>query len=174
MCRTRGLLPLRRIGREEQGAQAKRLEPPWLKPELAGKGRDGGIDRSKTRNTPWFPTAFDTVKCSTPQKCMELASRMPSWPAASCGRINRPDIWLQAIRSQETLPKPLQAGGRPHMGTGFRKRSWSTNKIECHHGRAPLAARRFPKRPNLPYLRDRSVTGLMIPCAYSSSRMTRT
>src|SRR5436190_13230296 len=30
---------------------------------------------------------------------MELASRKPSWPAVQSHRINRPDIWTQAIRS---------------------------------------------------------------------------
>src|SRR5439155_232854 len=31
--------------------------------------------------------------------CLELASRKPSWPAVQSHRINRPDIWTQAIRS---------------------------------------------------------------------------
>ena len=33
-------------------------------------------------------------------------------------RINRPDIWMQAIRSD--LKKLLWHGGRPHMGPRFR------------------------------------------------------
>src|SRR3954447_14061441 len=33
-------------------------------------------------------------------------------------RINRPDIWMQAIRSN--LTKLLCHGGRPHMGPGSR------------------------------------------------------
>src|SRR5882724_9680035 len=31
--------------------------------------------------------------------CLELASRKPSWPAVQSDRTNRPDIWMQAIRS---------------------------------------------------------------------------
>ena len=34
-------------------------------------------------------------------------------------RINRPDIWMQAIRSD--LKKLLWHGGRPHMGPCFRR-----------------------------------------------------
>jgi len=34
-------------------------------------------------------------------------------------RINRPDIWMQAIRSD--LKKLLWHGGRPHMGPGLRR-----------------------------------------------------
>src|SRR5229473_4753865 len=34
----------------------------------------------------------------------------------STDRINRPDIWMQAIRSD--LEKLLRHGGRPHMGPG--------------------------------------------------------
>lgn len=30
---------------------------------------------------------------------MELVSRKPSWPAAAGGRTDRPNIWMQAIRS---------------------------------------------------------------------------
>src|ERR1700688_1918063 len=36
----------------------------------------------------------------------------------STDRINRPDIWMQAIRSD--LEKLLRHGGRPHMGPGSR------------------------------------------------------
>ena len=35
-----------------------------------------------------------------PLPCSELASRKPSRPAVKGDRINRPDIWLQAIRSK--------------------------------------------------------------------------
>src|ERR1019366_8107715 len=38
----------------------------------------------------------------------------PSWPAVKRNRINRPDIWMQAIRSNQK--KLLWHGGRPHMG----------------------------------------------------------
>jgi hypothetical protein len=37
----------------------------------------------------------------------------------STDRINRPDIWMQAIRSN--LKKLLRHGGRPHMGPGLRR-----------------------------------------------------
>src|SRR6266481_487063 len=40
------------------------------------------------------------------------------WPAVS-DRINRPDIWMQAIRSDPE--KLLWHGGRPHMGPGVRR-----------------------------------------------------
>src|SRR5882724_2500398 len=50
--------------------------------------------------------------------CLELASRKPSWPAVQSDRTNRPDIWMQAIRSD--LKNLLCHGGRPHMGPGSR------------------------------------------------------
>src|SRR5260221_4595256 len=50
--------------------------------------------------------------------CLELASRNPSWPAVQSDRTNRPDIWMQAIRSD--LKNLLCHGGRPHMGPGSR------------------------------------------------------
>ena len=37
----------------------------------------------------------------------------------STDRINRPDIWMQAIRSDPE--KLLRHGGRPHMGPGVLK-----------------------------------------------------
>src|SRR5229473_2549504 len=37
----------------------------------------------------------------------------------SSDRINRPDIWMQAIRSDQK--KLLWHGGRPHMGPGVRR-----------------------------------------------------
>ncbi len=37
----------------------------------------------------------------------------------STDRINRPDIWMQAIRSD--LEKLLRHGGRPHMGPVVRR-----------------------------------------------------
>jgi hypothetical protein len=40
----------------------------------------------------------------------------PSWPAVQNDRINRPDIWMQAIRSDRQ--KNLRHEGRPHMGPG--------------------------------------------------------
>src|SRR5664280_522348 len=43
----------------------------------------------------------------------------PSWPAVKRNRINRPDIWMQAIRSNQK--KLLWHGGRPHMGPCFRR-----------------------------------------------------
>src|SRR5260370_2789725 len=43
----------------------------------------------------------------------------PSWPAVQSDRINRPDIWMQAIRSDPK--KLLRHGGRPHMGPRLRR-----------------------------------------------------
>src|ERR1700686_862965 len=41
------------------------------------------------------------------------------WPAVQSDRINRPDIWMQAIRSHpENL---LRHGGRPHMASGSKR-----------------------------------------------------
>jgi len=37
----------------------------------------------------------------------------------STNRTNRPDIWMQAIRSDHQ--KTLAHGGRPHMGPGGRR-----------------------------------------------------
>src|ERR1700730_4010955 len=59
----------------------------------------------------------------------------------STDRINRPDIWMQAIRSD--LEKLLRHGGRPHMGPGSRfawpGRRWNHTGVNCvvaprHHG----------------------------------------
>ena len=54
-----------------------------------------------------------------PLRCLELASRKPSWPAFMCERTNRPDIWAQAIWSK-LLQRTLRGGGRPHMDPGLR------------------------------------------------------
>src|ERR1700722_19483502 len=79
-------------------------------PELQQE-TDGGIDRSEVRDSPWNPLAGNRSR-----DCLELASRKPSWPAAKSDRINRPDIWMQAIRSDHQ--ELLQHGGRPHMDSG--------------------------------------------------------
>src|ERR1700722_10874481 len=76
-------------------------------PELQQE-TDGGIDRSEVRDSPWNPLAGNRSR-----DCLELASRKPSWPAAKSDRINRPDIWMQAIRSDHQ--ELLQHGRRPHM-----------------------------------------------------------
>jgi hypothetical protein len=44
----------------------------------------------------------------------------------STRRINRPDIWMQAIRSN--LTKLLCHGGRPHMGPGSAERHFVIEK----------------------------------------------
>src|ERR1700722_11040575 len=80
-------------------------------PELQQE-TDGGIDRSEVRDSPWNPLAGNRSR-----DCLELASRKPSWPAAKSDRINRPDIWMQAIRSDHQ--ELLQHGGRPHMDSGL-------------------------------------------------------
>src|SRR5438445_13782574 len=62
----------------------------------------------------------------------------PSWPAVQSDRINRPDIWMQAIRSDPE--KLLRHGGRPHMGPGADQtammtettRSTAVITIDCH------------------------------------------
>src|SRR5437660_24852 len=66
-----------------------------------------GSDRSKVRDNPWDPLA------KTGRVVVWNSRRgKPSWPAAT-RRINRPDIWMQAIRSD--LEKLLRHEGRPHM-----------------------------------------------------------
>src|ERR1700722_10874482 len=62
----------------------------------------------------WSPLAGNRSR-----DCLELASRKPSWPAAKSDRINRPDIWMQAIRSDHQ--ELLQHGGRPHMDSGLAR-----------------------------------------------------
>jgi hypothetical protein len=46
----------------------------------------------------------------------------------STNRINRPDIWMQAIRSDHQ--KLLRHGGRPHMGPRFR--GDDSGKVACN------------------------------------------
>src|SRR5207253_10740981 len=55
---------------------------------------DGRIDRSEVRDSPWDPLAEEG-------RVVVWSSRRgnPSWPAVQSHRINRPDIWTQAIRS---------------------------------------------------------------------------
>src|SRR5260370_8726500 len=50
----------------------------------------------------------------------------PSWPAVQSDRINRPDIWMQAIRSDPE--KLLWHGGRPHMDSGLALRAPRNDK----------------------------------------------
>src|SRR5882757_3063221 len=74
----------------------------------AGAARgDGRIDRSEVRDTPWDPLA-----CKG--RCDVWNSRRgkPSWPAVY-DRINRPDIWMQAIRSD--LQKNSCGTGAVHI-----------------------------------------------------------
>src|SRR5262245_20591544 len=64
------------------------------------------------RDTPRNPVAHQTAAlCGT-----GIAD--PILAAPNRGRINRPYIWAQAIRSD--LPNTLPAGGRPHMDSRFR------------------------------------------------------
>src|SRR6202035_3981694 len=74
---------------------------------------DGRIDRSKVRDSPWDPLA-EARSCG----CLELASRKPSWPAGQIDRINRPDIWMQAIRSDQK--KTLVARGPSTYGSRLK------------------------------------------------------
>src|ERR1700722_13811716 len=81
-------------------------------PELQEE-TDGRIDRSEVRDSPWDPLA-----CKGRWSVWNSRRGKPSWPAVP-DRINRPDIWMQAIRSN--LEKLLRHGGRPHMGPGVRR-----------------------------------------------------
>ncbi len=77
-------------------------------PELQEE-TDGRIDRSEVRDNPWDPLARKgrwSVWNSRRGK--------PSWPAAT-NRINRPDIWMQAIRSDHE--KALAARGPSTYGS---------------------------------------------------------
>src|SRR6478609_9484889 len=58
-----------------------------------------GSDRSKMRDNPWDPLAGNGR-----WRVWNSRRGKPSWPAVT-SRINRPDIWMQAIRSdpQKTL-----------------------------------------------------------------------
>src|ERR1700686_5205212 len=50
----------------------------------------------------------------------------------STDRINRPDIWMQAIRSDSE--KLLWHGGRPHMGPCVRRDDKTQTPFGHHHG----------------------------------------
>ena len=69
------------------------------------------------RDSPWDPLAEPRSR-----GCLELASRKPSWPAIHCDRINRPDIWMQAIRSD---PKNSCGTGAVHI--------WVPDRVRCAH-----------------------------------------
>ena len=69
----------------------------------------GSID-PRVRDNPWDPLAEHRSR-----GCLELASRKPSWPAVQTDRINRPDIWMQAIRSDRL--KTLVARGPSTYGS---------------------------------------------------------
>jgi hypothetical protein len=78
------------------------------------KRGDGRIDRSKGRDNPWDPLARKGR-----WRVWNSRRGKPSWPAVT-SRNNRPDIWMQAIRSD--LEKLLVArgpstyGSRPSQG----------------------------------------------------------
>src|SRR5690606_26738850 len=67
------------------------------------------IDRSGTGDTPCNPVA------NRPRLCLELPPRKPSWPAVMCDRTHRPDIWMQANRS-ENPPARLEGQGPSTYG----------------------------------------------------------
>ena len=73
-----------------------------------------GSDRSKMRDNPWDPLAGNGR-----WRVWNSRRGKPSWPAVT-SRINRPDIWMQAIRSdpQKTLVArgPSTYGSRPTPG----------------------------------------------------------
>ncbi len=74
-----------------------------------------GSDRSKMRDNPWDPLAGNGR-----WRVWNSRRGKPSWPAVT-SRINRPDIWMQAIRSdpQKTLVArgPSTYGSRLKAGT---------------------------------------------------------
>src|ERR1700722_12449935 len=106
-------------------------------PELQQE-TDGGIDRSEVRDSPWNPLAGNRSR-----DCLELASRKPSWPAAKSDRINRPDIWMQAIRSDHQ--ELLQHGGRPHMDSGLARKGLAPRNDESKNFLSRFSGRR--RRP---------------------------
>src|ERR1700726_2848915 len=86
--------------------------PPRPVPELQEEQMVGSIDpRCETlRGTHWPVKVAGVFGTRVAEN--HLGQR-------STDRINRPDIWMQAIRSD--LEKLLRHGGRPHMGPGFRR-----------------------------------------------------
>src|SRR3984893_15431423 len=66
-----------------------------MTPELARDGADGAIDRSQTRDNPRCPTVFH-YRCRVRSSGRGNHLSQRSRATAS----NRPDIWLQAIRSK--------------------------------------------------------------------------
>src|ERR1700704_2674830 len=71
-----------------------RLSRQPAEPELQQE-TDGRIDRSEVRDTPWDPLARKGR-----WRVWNSRRGKPSWPAVT-NRINRPDIWMQAIRSDQ-------------------------------------------------------------------------
>src|SRR6478752_8771551 len=68
-----------------------------------------GSDRSKVRDNPWDPLARKGR-----WRVWNSRRGKPSWPAVT-SRINRPDIWMQAIRSDPE--KTLVARGPSTYGS---------------------------------------------------------
>ena len=82
------------------------------------------------RANPWDPLAEKVAwLIGTRVAKAILASGLAS-------HIDRPDIWMQAIRSN--LTKLLCHGGRPHMGPGFRRRHLVANLV-AHAVASPTA-----------------------------------
>src|SRR5678816_2409456 len=117
---------------------------------LARARADGGID-------PRRETLHGVHWRHTPQVCLELSSRKPSWPAVFATASNRPDIWMQAMRpfSARNL---LQAGGRPHMDPRFR----GGDKHSRYCGSRQGVNRERPKRALLDGAQDRLAGGIAI------------
>src|SRR5258705_10820438 len=100
---------IRRLRDQPVGGFAAPVEPS----RSCKRTADGRIDRSEGRDTPWDPLARKGR-----WRVWNSRRGKPSWPAVN-DRINRPDIWMQAIRSDPE--KLLWHGGRPHMGPGVRR-----------------------------------------------------
>ena len=88
---------------------AARHKPgPWTKRrnELSAAPARHRADSRSLQEKRWRDRSIQEARQSvepsgapTRAPCLELTSRKPSWPAVKCERINRPDIWVQAIRS---------------------------------------------------------------------------
>jgi hypothetical protein len=79
------------------------------------------------RDSPWDPLAEDRSF-----GCLELASRKTILASGhtDTDRINRPDIWMQAIRSDQKTS--CATGGRPHMGPGVRREDIFSERAFAH------------------------------------------
>ena len=129
---------------------------------LAATAAAGALAASQAIASPAYPPADGGEVMMAAADCYSVGEQVAAQYGGTLAKASQQNRGGQTVCVIVVLV-PGKDGQRPRRTEVVVPAELSRNR-----------RRRFPKRPNLPYLRDRSVTGSMIPCAYSSSRMTRT